>query len=61
MSAIKLNRRVDGPEGAPWIILSNSLGATLAMWDPQIAFLTQKYRVLRYDRRCTRRVPQYVG
>ncbi len=51
MTKIKLNRRVDGPEGAPWLILSNSLGATLAMWDPQIEFLTQKYRVLRYDSR----------
>ena len=51
MSKIKLNRRIDGAEGAPWIVLSNSLGATLAMWDPQIEFLTQKYRVLRYDSR----------
>ncbi len=51
MTRIKLNTQIDGSEGAPWIVLSNSLGATLAMWDPQIKFLTQKYRVLRYDSR----------
>lgn len=46
-----LNTRVDGPEGAEWIVLSNSLGADLSMWDDQIAMLTQRYRVLRYDTR----------
>ncbi len=46
-----LNIRVDGPDGAPWIILSNSLGANLAMWDGQMDLLTRKYRVLRYDQR----------
>ena len=44
-----LNTCVDGPEGAPWIVLSNSLGANLKMWDGQIDLLTRKYRVLRYD------------
>lgn len=48
---IRLNTRVDGPEGAPWVMLSNSLGADLAMWDGQIDLLTRKYRVLRYDQR----------
>ncbi len=46
-----LNTRVDGPEAADWIILSNSLAADLTMWDPQISFLTRTYRVLRYDTR----------
>ncbi|WP_164730562.1 3-oxoadipate enol-lactonase [Pelagibacterium montanilacus] len=48
---VSLNTRVDGPEGGPWIILSNSLGANLAMWDGQMDMLTRKYRVLRYDQR----------
>lgn len=48
---IKLNTQVDGDEGLPWIILSNSLGANLSMWEPQIPLLTQSYRVLRYDTR----------
>lgn len=48
---VQLNTQVDGPDGAPWIVLSNSLGSSLGMWDPQIPFLTAKYRVLRYDTR----------
>lgn len=50
-SGVTLNTKVDGSEDAPWLILSNSLGANLSMWDPQIDFLTKTYRVLRYDTR----------
>lgn len=46
-----LNCRLDGPEGADWLILSNSLGADLTMWDDQIPMLSTRYRVLRYDTR----------
>lgn len=52
-----LHSRVDGPERAPWIVLSNSLGTDLTMWDAQIPLLTQKYRVLRYDTRGHGRSP----
>lgn len=45
-----LNTAIDGT-GDSWIILSNSLGADLGMWDDQIDVLTTKYRVLRYDTR----------
>ena len=48
---VTLNTRVDGPDGAPWIVLSNSLGASVQMWDPQIPALTEHFRVLRYDTR----------
>ncbi len=48
---VTLNTAVDGPDGAPWIVLSNSLGATMDMWKPQLAVLTRRYRVLRYDTR----------
>lgn len=48
---VSLNARVDGPEGAPWVVMSNSLGSNLSMWDGQIDLLTRKYRVLRYDHR----------
>tara|TARA_B110000503_G_scaffold135631_1_gene216533 strand:- start:304 stop:1098 length:795 start_codon:yes stop_codon:yes gene_type:complete len=48
---VSLCTKVDGADGAPWIILSNSLGASLAMWDGQVDLLTRKYRVLRYDQR----------
>lgn len=50
LDGYSLNTRIDG-RGEDWIILSNSLGADLSMWDEQIAFLTSKYRVLRYDTR----------
>lgn len=46
-----LNTRIDGEEGAPWIVLSNSLAATLDMWQPQVDLLARRYRVLRYDTR----------
>lgn len=51
LGEVTISTRVDGPEGAPWIVLSNSLGASLAMWDPQIAMLANSCRVLRYDTR----------
>jgi 3-oxoadipate enol-lactonase len=50
-NGININYEVDGPEGAPWIVLSNSLATTLAMWDQQAADLKAQYRVLRYDQR----------
>jgi 3-oxoadipate enol-lactonase len=46
-----LRVRMDGPADAPWLVLSNSLGATLEMWEPQVAAFSQHYRVLRYDTR----------
>lgn len=47
-----LHYRFDGPEGAPVILLSNSLASNLGMWDPQLAtLLGLGFRVLRYDSR----------
>lgn len=46
-----INYRIDGPEGAPWLTMSNSLATTHRMWDPQMAAFTKQYRVLRYDKR----------
>jgi 3-oxoadipate enol-lactonase len=45
------NVQVDGPHGAPWLVLSHSLGSTLNMWTPQVAPFAQRFRVLRYDTR----------
>ena len=50
-SGVVLNTRVDGDGAKPWIVLSNSLGANLTMWDEQIAFLSETHRILRYDTR----------
>jgi 3-oxoadipate enol-lactonase len=41
--------RFDGPSDAPVVVLSNSLGTTLAMWEPQVAALSRRFGVLRYD------------
>ena len=43
--------RCDGPQGAPVLVLSNSLGTDMGMWAPQLAALTAHWRVLRYDQR----------
>jgi 3-oxoadipate enol-lactonase len=47
----KLAAFVSGRETGPWIVLSNSVGATAAMWKPQLPLLEKHYRVLRYDAR----------
>jgi len=47
----KLHVQIDGPEGAPWVVLIHSLGANAALFDGQAAALAQQYRVLRYDMR----------
>jgi 3-oxoadipate enol-lactonase len=41
--------RLEGPADAPVVLLSNSLGTTLAMWEPQLPALTAHFAVLRYD------------
>jgi len=42
---------VEGPERAPVLMLSNSLGTNLHMWDDQVGPFTQHFRLVRYDRR----------
>jgi len=42
---------VEGPEQAPVLMLSNSLGTNLHMWDDQVAPFTRHFRLVRYDRR----------
>jgi len=46
---MNIHYRLDGPESAPVLVLSNSLGTTLSLWDAQVAELSQRFRVLRYD------------
>jgi 3-oxoadipate enol-lactonase len=42
---------VSGPADAPALILSNSLGADLRMWEPQAQALAERFRLVRYDTR----------
>jgi 3-oxoadipate enol-lactonase len=46
-----IHYELEGPENKPVLMLCNSLGTTLHMWNPQAAALTQHFRLLRYDRR----------
>jgi len=42
---------VEGPQDAPVLMLSNSLGTNLHMWDDQVPALTRHFRLVRFDRR----------
>ena len=42
---------VDGPESGSPVVLSNSLGTDVRLWDRQMAQLAASHRVLRYDMR----------
>jgi 3-oxoadipate enol-lactonase len=46
-----MNHRIDGPEGAPMLVLSNSLGTDLELWSPNVEHWLGSFRVLRYDLR----------
>lgn len=48
---VSLHYRFDGPETAPVLVMSNSLGTDLGMWEPQMPALARMFRVLRYDTR----------
>jgi 3-oxoadipate enol-lactonase len=50
-NGISFNYQIDGREGAPWVVFSNSLMTNLSMWDEQAAALSGDFRVLRYDQR----------
>jgi 3-oxoadipate enol-lactonase len=48
---VNVNYELTGPDGAPVVVLSNSLGTDLTLWDDQVPALTQDFQVLRYDQR----------
>jgi 3-oxoadipate enol-lactonase len=50
-NGITFNCQIEGREGAPWVVFSNSLMTNLSMWDEQAAALGGDFRVLRYDQR----------
>jgi 3-oxoadipate enol-lactonase len=45
----QIHYEVDGEASSPALVLSNSLGTDLTMWDGQIPAFTQRFQVLRYD------------
>jgi 3-oxoadipate enol-lactonase len=47
----ELGHDLTGPPDRPVLVLGSSLGTDRRMWDPQLAALAGRYRVLRYDHR----------
>ena len=50
-NGININYQIDGADNAPVLMLSNSLGTNLHMWDKQVPVLAKRFRVVRYDTR----------
>ena len=51
LSGLRFRCRLDGKQGAPWMVCSNSLCTDLTVWDPQVAAFADRFRILRYDQR----------
>lgn len=49
--SVRLHHRLDGPEDAPLLVLSTSIGTRHTMWDAQAPDLAERFRLLRYDQR----------
>jgi 3-oxoadipate enol-lactonase len=50
-NGIKIEYRIDGKEGAPYITFVTGIANDLTMWDAQVEALGKDYRTLRYDLR----------
>lgn len=61
MSGVDVHHLVAGPSDAPIVLISNSLGSNLHMWDPQMDALVERFRVVRYDLRGHGRSPAPDG
>ena len=48
---VELHHLFEGPEDAPVLVMANSLGTTLRMWEDQAPSLRERFRLLRYDHR----------
>jgi 3-oxoadipate enol-lactonase len=51
VNGARLRYELEGREDAPVLVMSNSLGTDLGMWQPQMPALLERFRVLRYDTR----------
>lgn len=60
--SIDVHHVLEGPADGPVVVLSNSIGSTLHMWDPQVKPLVDNgFRVVRYDTRGHGRSPVPTG
>jgi 3-oxoadipate enol-lactonase len=48
---VRIAYRFDGEQDKPVLLLSNSIGTDLHMWDGQVPALVEHFRLLRYDAR----------
>ena len=46
---LPLTASLDGPAGAPVLVLGGSLGTSRAVWDPQVPALAEHFRLLRFE------------
>ena len=51
LTDVRIHYTLTGPESAPVLVLSNSLGTNFSMWDPQLPDFSSRFRLLRYDTR----------
>jgi 3-oxoadipate enol-lactonase len=51
LKEVRLHYEVSGSSGRPVIVLVNSLGSSLKMWEKILPALANSYRVLQYDAR----------
>ena len=50
-TTVELHHLFEGSEEAPVLVMANSLGTTLRMWDEGAPALRERFRLLRYDHR----------
>ena len=53
--------QVDGPDDAPTVVLLHSLGSDRTMWEPQVAALSDRLRLVRPDTRGHGQAPSPPG
>ncbi|HLI38054.1 MAG TPA: 3-oxoadipate enol-lactonase [Streptosporangiaceae bacterium] len=49
MSEVTLAASLEGPPGAPVLVLGNSIGTARSLWDRQAGVLRRHFRLLRYE------------
>ena len=60
-AAVEVFHVSEGAADAPSLVLLDSLGSDLSMWDPQVAPLARRFRVIRFDLRGHGRSPVPPG
>jgi 3-oxoadipate enol-lactonase len=50
-SQIRLAATLEGPPGAPVVVLGNSMGTTREVWEPQLPVLRGRFRLLCFEHR----------